>query len=351
MAADENTSIAEARNGQTEQGVSGTAFARVQPLDGGAALRLLPSGLGSLELTVRSSAEVPGGFELSLRLTPAAAGAAPDDAGGPASADASMAGGGGGFDVTFNAEGHHIVANMAMADLEARSPAAATAVKNLLKAVNRELDEAATFPDDIRNAQPKTKPFHFVDIPFQDGGPVNPPLPPEPHVISKIAEFSDFLRSGAGTDQEKVDALSWVIHLIGDIHQPLHCIEHITADHPGGDRGGNSFKLRGKAKNLHSLWDSSVDFKNTDEDVLVSSIMKEHTRDSLAKDLVQTKVEAWARASFQLAKKFAYSIQENTANPPTPSAAYLKRANQIGRRQAALAAYRLSDRLESLFAH
>jgi hypothetical protein len=178
---------------------------------------------------------------------------------------------------------------------------------------------------------------------------VNPALPDPPHVISKIADNTKFLTNGGGTAQEKVDALSWVIHLIGDIHQPLHCIDHISELHPGGDRGGNSFQLRGKARNLHSLWDSSVDFSNADEEELAPSIMQEHTRAVLAPDLAVADVEAWARKSFELAKKFAYNLVEDSANPPTPTAAYLATANKIGRRQAALAGYRLSDRLKEIF--
>ena len=41
----------------------------------------------------------------------------------------------------------------------------------------------ATFPDDIRAQQPQTKPFHFIDIPLEEGGAVNPPLPASPHVL------------------------------------------------------------------------------------------------------------------------------------------------------------------------
>lgn len=73
-------------------------------------------------------------------------------------------------------------------------------------------------------------------------------------VTQLVINISKFLKNAGGTNQEKVDVMRWVIHLIDDVHQPLHCIEHITEDHPAGDRSGNSCKLRGKAKNLHSLW-------------------------------------------------------------------------------------------------
>jgi len=250
---------------------------------------------------------------------------------------------------TFNAEGHHVIAQIAQLDLTQNFPQVMKKVQKILDDGGRDLLTAATFPDDIRDSHPETKPFHFVDIPFRDGGPINPPLPHVPHVISKISEFSAALQQHNGSPLERVDNLSWLIHLFGDIHQPLHCIEHISNLHPGGDRGGNSFLLKGKAKNLHSLWDSSVDFTNNSGQQLVNDIAKEHSRNSLKTDLQNTNLEDWARASFALARKFAYApLQENPAAPPTPSKAYLKKAQEIGQRQAALAGYRLADRLRKI---
>ena len=68
----------------------------------------------------------------------------------------------------FNAEGHHVIALVMEKDLETHSPATLAKVRRILDAVDREIREAATFPDDIRNAHPETKPFHFIDIPFEE---------------------------------------------------------------------------------------------------------------------------------------------------------------------------------------
>lgn len=254
------------------------------------------------------------------------------------------------FKVLFNTEGHHTIAALAMRDLEASSPTAHQRVQQILADGDRTVEEAATFPDDIRNQHPETKPFHFIDIPFEEGGPANPPLPGPPNVLSALDEFTGILRSGSSSAQEKVDALSWLFHLYGDIHQPLHCIEHISDLHPGGDRGGNSFKLSGRARNLHSLWDSSVNvLAPKDEDELVTEILQEHPRASLSSDLQVTDPEQWARASYNLAKRHAYALAENPQNPPKPPTSYLKNMEKIGHRQAALGGYRLSDRLQELF--
>jgi S1/P1 Nuclease len=249
----------------------------------------------------------------------------------------------------FNAEGHHVIALIMEKDLAANSPETLTKVNKILKSVDRTLLEAATFPDDIRNKQPKTKPFHFIDIPFEEGGPVNPDLPAAPHVLSKMEEYSKSLQSKKGTAQRRADDLSWLIHLFGDVHQPLHCIDHISELHPEGDRGGNLFIIKSAKKNLHSLWDSSVNVtQSLDEDEIADEIIQTHPRSSLQQELGVTDPEEWARTSFQLAKTNAYTIEEDPDNPPQPSMAYKKNMEKIGRKQAALAGYRLAERLQAI---
>ena len=342
--ANEPTQLITINPGQANaQDLLNTAFSKLKELGTGEeSSHLFPNGIGSLELQIHASGEAGNGFDLTLRISAAIHAAVPVP---PVLAIAEEDDTG----ITFDFRGHRVIALIAFNDLQARLPQVAEKVQQILDAGDRTLMEAATFPDDIRNEQPETKPFHYVDIPFRDGGPANPPLPHAPHVVSKIKEFSDFLSGGGGSDEEKVDALSWLIHTFGDIHQPLHCIEHISDLHPGGDRGGNSFRLKGRAKNLHSAWDSSVNvLQAMDEEELAQLIAQKHTRVSLAADLNITDTEKWARATFRLAKLHAYSIAEDPANPPKLSQAYLKNMEKVGRRQAALAGYRLANRLEAI---
>ena len=57
-------------------------------------------------------------------------------------------------------------------------------------------------------------------------------------------------------DTTKAVALAWLLHLVGDIHQPLHCSSRVTPDEalPRGDAGGNTFRLDDN-RNLHGYWD------------------------------------------------------------------------------------------------
>jgi|GEM_PF-332845 len=332
------------RSAQSNESLIESAFTQIRLLGSAEQSSLLfPNGVKSLELEISAaSGTTPGGI-LSLKISAADA---PQIDSTKTSVAVMLEGD---VEPTFNAEGHHVVAFILEQDLNQHFPGEMQKVQKILDDGGRTLTKAATFPDDIRNSHPETKPFHFVDIPFRDHGPSEPPLPHSPHVISQISEFSETLKNTSASHKDRVDALSWLIHLFGDIHQPLHCIEHINEFHPGGDRGGNSFLLKGKARNLHSLWDSSVNFKNAIEQELAVGIIKQHPRSSLQSVLQNKNVEDWARSSFDLAKKFAYGpLHENPAKPPTPNASYLKKAEEIGRRQAAIAGYRLSDRLRSL---
>ena len=178
------------------------------------------------------------------------------------------------FYPTFIFEGHRVIALVMMADLKVRSVPARTRVDAILRDGNRTVLDAATFPDAIRDAQPQTRPFHFIDIRFVENGPAEPPLPGPPNVLSAIETFTDVLQSQDATAVQRVDALSWLIYLFGDVHQPLHCITRVNQFHPNGDRGGNLFRVAGAARNLHLLWDSSLDpFGGAGEEQLAKAIL------------------------------------------------------------------------------
>lgn len=319
----------------TAQGLLEAVLDKLKEVGAGdEASRMFPNGIGSVDVEVGLGDGQGQNLRVSLKVGSGGGGAEEDEE----------------AEVRFNAEGHHVIALIAMKDLEAQSAEAFRAVQEILDQGDRTAVEAAEFPDTIRNQQPETKPFHFVDIPLVKNGPLNPPLPDPPHVLTKITEFTDLLAADGGDAEEKVNNLSWLIHLFGDVHQPLHCIERTNEFHRRGDSGGNGFKLRGRKNNLHSLWDSSVNVSRAlDEEELADDIMQEHTRDSLAADLQVADLERWARAGFTLAKRNAYTLVEDPANPPRPPADYLRKMERIGRRQAALGGYRLSDRLREIF--
>jgi hypothetical protein len=156
-------------------------------------------------------------------------------------------------------DGHAIIAEIAYDRL---TPAARREVLKLLG--DSTMVEVSSWPDSIGRDQPETKPWHYVDIPVdgkaehfneaRDGKNGN-------NVIDKLNDFEKTLTDPNASGQDRTIALKWVIHLVGDIHQPLHCADRAFAGKPD-DRGGNDVRVEleagGRPFNLHSAWDSAI---------------------------------------------------------------------------------------------
>jgi hypothetical protein len=116
------------------------------------------------------------------------------------------------------------------------------------------LDEAGTWPDEMKSDPSEfwkktASPWHYVTV----GGFVYDTAPPEGDAIEALERFTKALRDPRTPQAERELALRFVIHIIADLHQPLH------VGRPG-DRGGNEVKLKwfGRDTNLHSIWDSAM---------------------------------------------------------------------------------------------
>lgn len=148
--------------------------------------------------------------------------------------------------------------------------------------------------------------------------------------------------------------LAWVLHLVGDIHQPLHTSVRVTPEEPKGDKGGNDLKLNGD-NNLHAYWDHLVDQtypkeRGEGEDAYVGRIAaiieKRQPYKKLKARIDLGNFEGWAKAGFITSKKTVYpkSLQRNQA----PSQSYQKKAYKAAEPAIALAGYRLAKMLDQV---
>lgn len=178
--------------------------------------------------------------------------------------------------------------------------------------------------------------------------------------MDKLDEFNKLISSSA-SDKEKAIAIAWMIHIIGDIHQPLHVSAKTTKSYPKGDQGGNLFFLtpkgtpRDEQLNLHGFWDSIIDRtvpNSKDEcdaaylDPLGEKIMEKYSREKLQKDLEPGEFSKWKDESLAIATTVAYS---NIEFFKKPSDDYQQKAFRISERQIALAGYRIADLFNSAF--
>lgn len=145
--------------------------------------------------------------------------------------------------------GHRIVGQIAEDNL---TPKSKKAVKQLLG--DQSLAQVSTWADIIRSDPnwAHAKPWHFVDIP--DGENYNTiPKDPKGDIVVAITDYVNTLKSKTAADEEKIIALKFLVHFVGDIHQPLH-VGRVD------DKGGNAIKVKffDRTLNLHSLWDSGM---------------------------------------------------------------------------------------------
>jgi nuclease S1 len=155
-------------------------------------------------------------------------------------------------------DGHQAVANIAQARL---SPAARQAVDRLLHGAT--LASVAAWADVYGAAHPETTRWHYVDIPVS-GGHYDAERDCQSTlrgdcIIAAIDRFVSILRDARRPEADRADALKFVIHLVGDLHQPLHSSNN--NDQGGVDTWVTFF---GEATSLHSLWNGGM-FEAADE--------------------------------------------------------------------------------------
>jgi len=153
---------------------------------------------------------------------------------------------------------------------------------------------------------------------------------------------------------QKAIGLCWLIHLVGDIHQPLHSTSLFSERFPDGDRGGNLYWIKPKgAVKLHFYWDGLMGRSTRMRNVIneATLIKKAYKKDNLATKLNPV---FWSQESFKLAREKVYldgelqgSIEKENA-PPVPEN-YGKESKKVGEQQVALAGYRLAGIISHVY--
>ncbi len=317
--------------------------------------------------------------------------------------------------LAWNYEGHMIVGEIAYQQLDDADKAALT---RLLKAhphyttyltigaptAGPAQDEmafvrAATWPDAVRPSRAPYKPliidptdernvtqyhhpeWHYIDIAYVLPGDANMNLQHKAmstekgDVVTMIREKSaDFEKKDTtdktNGDKNKAIDLAWLMHGVGDMHQPLHAVTLIGDGFapPDGDRGGNGILVgyqsaAGKemVTNLHSFWDGALGTVQMEQFTVDSlpalrarakEIMTKHPLASLPQMKTHLTPESWAEESYEAAKKSAY-LNGDILKLPKPRTSYqlppdyVPHAQEVAEERAALAGYRLAALLHA----
>jgi hypothetical protein len=254
---------------------------------------------------------------------------------------------------SWNALGHELIAQIAYQHL---SPHTKVACRYYNKTVDegrrkQSLIFAAVWLDRLYDKNLLAlKPMHYIDIPFSlDNTPL--PKPSTINAIWAIQMSSQWLLNPNATDLDKGIALRILLHVVGDVHQPLHAATKISHAQPAGDRGGNLviFEKNKIAPNLHVYWDRGAGFLQPKKRIKAAQVKK------MAKQIAQhwscklnrmdMNLQHWAEESHYLAVNYAYKLP----NDPAHDQNYMHMTQEITEKRIALAGCRLASLLNHLF--
>ncbi len=212
----------------------------------------------------------------------------------------------------WDAVGHRAVAEIAMANVK---PQTIARIHALLQAQANlhipgcpiaSLDDAANWPDCLRGDPGHWKftfAWHYQDEPVCGHFDIKADCPGGNCVTAQIMRMRRILADRHQGDTQRLVALAFLTHFIGDIHQPLHVGAH-------NDRGGNEVTLRNppaalagdgtRPVSLHWLWDRLPDW------VQNTGLVRVYTPAERAR-IATGDVADWARESYDLSRKFAYT--------------------------------------------
>ena len=252
----------------------------------------------------------------------------------------------------WGAQGHHIVARIAWVLM---TPAAQAKASALLGGQGDQgMDAfvaAATWADDVRQDRPATYNWHFVNIHVSetkyDATRHCPPTDRGDCVVAAISRLRAELVDSNRPSELKAESLKFLIHFVGDMHQPLHTIDN-------KDRGGNDVKVEalrgedGRATTLHGAWDTGlINLSDETEAARAKRLLID------APAVTDLDVVKWAEGNHDVATQVVYHYPGFTpAGPPTTAvtldADYRVAAVKVIDRQLQLGGARLAALLNSL---
>lgn len=240
----------------------------------------------------------------------------------------------------WDSTGHAIVAMLAE---ERLAPQARTAIAMLLE--GQSIVDVASWPDQVRNQQ--TAPWHYVNIEIDEAHyEADRQCPDRQCVVGQIERFRETLANPSSNPAKRQKALKYLIHFVGDLHQPLHAGQN-------HDRGGNDVKVEflgqsvnpstKKPWNLHQVWDHGLlDQYAKDAKQAVVQIDQYLMAQSETELAIGSVVE-WAMQSHDQARDRAYKF----AADRRLDEAYVKQALPVIEAQLASAGIRLANVLNT----
>ena len=221
---------------------------------------------------------------------------------------------------------------------------------------------ASTWPDDIRKSSSPWDhpPWHHVDYPLRAPAyPLDPPPADVPNALDAVALCKKTLADPTIPAADRAASLSWLIHLVGDLQQPLHNGTVISPDFPAPDGDHNALlvfvSVAGSPITLHWLWDC-LPGNFTEASVIAArgaELAARFPRTALPELRTACDPPAWSLEGRALAIGAAYehgalAVSKEAKDAPPLPPGYLETARALADRRIALAGYRLADTISGL---
>lgn len=198
--------------------------------------------------------------------------------------------------LAWGQNGHRITGAIATSLLSAE---AKTKIATIIG--NESLAEASVWPDYMRSSDEpfwrKSSPLHYVTVPphkhYHEVG-----APPQGDAMTGLKQFTQTLQSSTASRDEKATALRFVVHIIGDLHQPLHAGN-------GSDRGGNDVKVTyfSEPSNLHRVWDTQMIESQNLSYTEYTQFLNRKIDNTLIQEYTTTNPEIWIEESAAIRDK------------------------------------------------
>ena len=241
--------------------------------------------------------------------------------------------------------------------------------------------QAATWPDMVRPSRGATpKPehitvyhrseWHYVNLPFVaawDRATIDPSAhqPKTTNIIERLGVLEKILKTKETPAPDRAVALCWYLHLMGDLHQPLHAVAWFSPEFPTGDMGGNlvAIKPQSMPVRLHSFWDDLLGTGESYTFIDHTAVMIEANplleKAKLKELKAHRTYRTWAEESADYAEAFAYldgqlrhAVYRDTtsaADVPDLNLGYEANAHSVAQRRVAAAGVRLGQKLKAIF--
>tara|TARA_R110001583_G_scaffold150811_2_gene302788 strand:+ start:5125 stop:5907 length:783 start_codon:yes stop_codon:yes gene_type:complete len=230
--------------------------------------------------------------------------------------------------------GHRIVAKIAEDNLNPEAKAALMQITN-----GDPLAKLANWPDEIRSDKnwDFAKPWHYISV-DDDETFDGLARSKQGDILKALSHYEQQLRDNTLTREKKWQALAFLIHFTGDIHQPLHVGRR-------DDRGGNDITVKwfGKESKLHAVWDTSMVEHQHLSYTEYADFLNNYTQDT---------VKSWQKSDYQDWAKDSKSLRENVYNLPQDmniGYEYAYKNTPLLNKQMSKAGVRLAGKLNNIF--